>query len=64
MAGVKHASTVSFKSVMNDPTGMQTCNCVLSNYTENVIELTNSTGSDETNAGVTTTWVHSAIYSD
>ena len=41
---------------------MQTCNCVLSKFAENVIELTYSASSDETSAGVTT-WVHNAIYS-
>ena len=58
----RQASTISFKSVIYDPTCMQTCNCVCSKSAENVIELTNSTSSDETSAGVTT-WVCNAIYS-
>ena len=41
---------------------MQTCNCVLSKSAENVIELTDSTSSDDMSAGVTI-WVHNAIYS-
>ena len=48
--------------MIDDSTCMQTCNCVLSKSAENVVELTNSTGSDETSAGVTT-WVHNATYS-
>ena len=41
-------------------TCMQTCNCVRSKSAENVIELTNSTSSDETSAGVAS-WVCNAI---
>ena len=60
--GWRQAPRTSFKSVIDDPTYMQTCNCILSKSAENVIELTNSTSSDETSAGVTM-WVHNAMYS-
>ena len=56
------ASRISFKSVIGDPTCMQICNCVLSKSAENIIELTNSTSSDEMSAGVTI-WVHNVVYS-
>ena len=36
----RQASRISFKSVIDDPTCMQTCNCVLSKSSKNIIELT------------------------
>ena len=33
----RQASRISFKSVIDDPTCMQTCNCVLSKSVENVL---------------------------
>ena len=55
------ASRIPFKSVIDDPPCIQTCNCILSKSAD-VIELTNGTSSDETHvhAGVTT-WVCNAI---
>ena len=54
----RQTSRVPFKSVINDSSCTEVCNCVLSKSAD-VIELTSS---DEMSTGITM-WVHNAVYS-
>ena len=53
------ASRVSFRSVTNDFSCIEICNCVLGKSAEDVTELTSS---DETITDITV-WVYNAVYS-
>ena len=57
----RQASRISFKSVTNDPTCVEVCNCIISSKsTESIIELTDDSDVMSTDGAM---WVRNALYS-